>query len=220
MLHCETSGPLDSQSIIVQRLIEKRWTRFEVTVLIGAAISAAVLSAVIQEFGVWQKTSSELVRLKNLAQWNLQVLKERSESDRQDSERTYATFCKEHKQYLKAAMVKVAQNRILGVKPWSGLSQVEEELLFGPAPIAFYIGRKRDVRVYFDQDRNGIIMNPASTRLADVSTDLQSIAKKFHLKQSQYVPGIYGLDPASGKAQIWDSIDPNRLGMEFWGKRN
>jgi hypothetical protein len=112
---------------------------------------------------------------------------------------------------IQEALSIVQRNRGLGAALWSGLDKCQVELLLGKPPIELWRLNSYDgAPVYFDKNRNGFIVDfdrnkrsrPYTASLKDISPALQSVASKFHLKESKYLPGILGLDPGYIHEQI------------------
>jgi len=117
---------------------------------------------------------------------------------------------------LESARQTIADNHRQGQPFWRGLDSRQLVLLLGHEPITLLSRRYKGLMpCYFDKDRNSIIIdergygNPNNSTLAELDPDLQTLVPKFHLKESPYVPGVYGLDPDHDKEHI-DELSGHR----------
>jgi hypothetical protein len=178
------------------RSVDKKWSKLEVALMVAAACVAAVISATLSELNVWEKASPKLEHMRDMAEWNANFAKKPGSvvGVDQSAEKSELVSKKE----AESLSAKIRDNRKHGVVPvWAGIERSKLYLLLGEPPIDLgYPDCKGSVLVYFDKNREGLIVTDPPKRLSDVSPDLQSVATKFHLKESKYVPGIFGLDPA------------------------
>lgn len=186
----------------------KRLTKVTIGMIGCIAVLASVLSAVTYEIS--------RVHQQVLADLNAKLSQKPRSADGSEF---YDQLVKKNPEALASAIAIIQQNRKLGITPWVNLDPLQVHLICGYAPISlFYIGAKGVAPVYFDEHRNGIIFsfepdnrsNCYSKSLSDISPELQSIATKFHLRESKYLPGIYGLDPA----YLDEAIDSRVLPVE------
>lgn len=171
----------------------RRWVYL--TVLIVGACVGAVVSAVQSV----DKQIDDALTARDLTEWNLNFAKQPHRHS--GSEPALST---EDSKALEGALAMVKHNRDLGIAAWTNLERRQLELVLGTPPIELWRSMSyHTAPVYFDRHLHGFIVNfdnnmksrtyPAS--LEDISPALQSVAPKFHLKPSRYLPEILGLDP-------------------------
>jgi hypothetical protein len=189
------------------KIVEKKWTKWEIAIAFGAVCAATVISASKIELDVWDKVSPQLDEMREMALWNANFAKKpRSESV--DSIGNKPLTCAQAEAISQGIGI-IQNNRERGSELWTGLTGQQMAALAGDEPICLgFLDHKGFAPVYFDKNRNGIIFDSVlddrrnwrlrryPKSLAAVCPRLQAIAQKFHLRESQYLPGIYGLDPA------------------------
>ena len=187
---------------------EFKWTKRKVVAAIGSACVAAMLSAVLSELSFWEKVSTKMDRMRQIIGW-YEHFATPSEK-RTDINIWNDEWVAAYPQEATAGKAIIARNKSLGLERWSGLHPFQQELLLGCPPISLWcLHYNRCYNVYFDKNRRGIIMGSHSTPLSEISPELQSLAHNFHLKESKYVSGIYGLDPAYYNERIETSVLPD-----------
>jgi hypothetical protein len=170
----------------------------------AVACTVAVISAGLNELKFFHKVSPNLVSMHEMVEWNTNFAKERGSVigvDITDDEH----MPKEDSETSAKGRAIIEHNQKHGITPWANLDESQVYSLLGYPPIGLsYRDHYGYAPVYFDKDRKGFIVDigpnnrsrPYAKSLADISPQLQSIASRFHCKESRYLPGVFGLDPA------------------------
>jgi hypothetical protein len=189
---------------------DKKWTWEKIAAMTVVACVVAACSAKLYV----DKQIDDLLIARDLSEWNTNFAKKPGSLHRFEpalSLEARKALALEDRKAFDQALAIVRHNRSLGITPWSNLDKRQMELLLGDPPIELFRVNSYDrVPVYFDNNRKGFIVDfdqnnrsrtyPAT--LNDISPALESVAPKFHLKQSKYLPEIFGLDPAYLHEQI------------------
>jgi hypothetical protein len=190
------------------KTLELKWTKGRVIAAIGAACFASMLSSAVSELTTWNEVSAKIDRMRKVIGWYSNFANSSPERSRDYNvwNDEGAGFPREFAQ----GKAIIARNRGLGLDAWSGLDGFQQELLLGCPPISLWcLHYNRCYNVYFDRNRTGIIISSRSTPLSEISPELQSLARKFHLKESKHAAGIYGLDTAYYHERIQTSLLPD-----------
>ena len=192
-------------------------TKVKILAAVIAACVASAISAGVSELKVWDKVSREISSIKykivdrkrQIAKWDVNFAKPPDPETERDLQRCERELAKREPKAISEGIAKIKHNRELGIAPWTGLNETQQLLLLGWPPI--YVQSQNPYvcfHVYFDKNGTGIIMNSHSTRLSDLSPDLQAVGHRFHLKQSTYVPELFALDRAYRHEFIQEDILP------------